>query len=142
MPEEQEKFCFIVCQIGRPGSPERRRADGFFQEVIGPLFRALGYRVERADHDKGPGMVTDKIVRALDEADIVLADLHAYNPNVMYEVGIRHTLQKPIIHMTQLDEEPPSLTGQLPQSVGQLEHVSPLLQTKSPQKPKLAFATS
>ena len=37
----------------------------------------------------------------------MIADLSFFNPNVYYEIGIRHMAQKPIIHMQLASENPP-----------------------------------
>lgn len=37
-------------------------------------------------------------------AEIVVADLTGLNPNVFYEIGIRHMAQKPIIHMHEVGQ--------------------------------------
>lgn len=108
-----ERFCFVVCPIGDPGSPTRKRSNGILHEVIEPVAEGHGYRVERADHDKGPGIVTDKIVRKIIESDLVVADLHQHNPNVMYEVAIRHAKGKPIIQMIPENEDLPFDIGGL-----------------------------
>ena len=41
------------------------------------------------------------IVQGIEGATIVVADLTDLNPNVFYEVGIAHALQKPVILLTQ-----------------------------------------
>jgi hypothetical protein len=107
------KLCFVVSPIGSPDSPERKRANGVLREVIAPVAEAFGYQVERADHDKAPGMVTEAIVRKTIEAPLVIADLHAHNPNVMYEVAIRHATGRPIIQMIQEGETLPFDIGGL-----------------------------
>ena len=101
------KFCFYVCPIGAPGSEIRTHSDGYLREVIEPVATEAGYRVERADHDKAPGMVTDVIVNKLIDADLVIADLRGQNPNVMYEVAIRHAASKPIVQMIPEEEKLP-----------------------------------
>ena len=37
----------------------------------------------------------------LDEADLCLCDITGANPNVMYEVGVRHALGQPIVRISQ-----------------------------------------
>lgn len=95
----EKRLCFVVSPIGSPGSPERKRSNGYLREVIEPVAGKAGYRVERADHDKAPGIVTEAIVNKLVLADLVIADLHGPNPNVMYEVALRHATGKPIVQM-------------------------------------------
>ncbi len=106
--EDKRPFCFVVCPIGHPGSDTRKRSDGIFQEIISPVIGGeFGYRVERADHDKGPGMVTESVITKLIEAELVIADLHGHNPNVMYEVAIRHATGDPMIQMIEDGEDLP-----------------------------------
>lgn len=74
---------------------------------------ALGYKVERADEDKSPGIVTDRIVQKIIDSALVLADLHGHNPNVMYEVAIRHATNKPLVQMIEYRESLPFDIGGL-----------------------------
>lgn len=105
--------CFIVCPIGDALSDVRKRSDGFLREVIRPVAEDLGYIVERADEDKSPGIVTDSIVNKIIDADLVIADLHGHNPNVMYEVAIRHATDKPLVQMAEFGESLPFDIGGL-----------------------------
>jgi hypothetical protein len=57
------------------------------------------YRVKRADEDPRPGLIDAQMINDLLNAELVIADLSLLNPNVFYEIGIRHMAQKPIIHM-------------------------------------------
>lgn len=105
--------CFVISPIGEPGSEIRHRQDGFLREVIKPISEANGYQVERADDDKSPGIVTDRIVNKIIDADLVIADLHGHNPNVMYELAVRHATGKPLIQMAPSGERLPfDISGQ------------------------------
>lgn len=95
---ETKPFCFVVSPIGDPGSEERNRADGILDEIIRPALEPQ-YRVERADHDKTPGIVTETIIGNLMEADLVVADLTGNNANVFYELAIRHATGKPVVQV-------------------------------------------
>jgi len=101
------KKCFVVSPIGSINSEARRRSDGFLREVIRPVAEKLGYVVERADEDKAPGMVTEGIVNKIIDADLVIVDLHGHNPNVMYEVAVRHATDKPLVQMIENGEALP-----------------------------------
>ena len=103
----EKKFCFVVCPIGPRGSEARNRTDGIFNEVIAPVAEEFGYRAEIAIHDKSPGIVTEGIVTKLIEADLVIADLHGHDGNVMYGMALRHATGEPIIQMIPEGEEPP-----------------------------------
>jgi hypothetical protein len=46
----------------------------------------------RADTETRPGDIIEHIVKNLVDADIVIADLSGRNPNVFYELGVRHAV--------------------------------------------------
>lgn len=46
-----------------------------------------------------PSMINDAVFGEITEADVCVADLSYLNPNVFYELGIRHAVQKPVIHI-------------------------------------------
>ena len=101
MSQTVGKFCFVVSQIGEESSPERVSADWFLEAIVRPVFEKHfpQYVVRRADGIPGPGMIDGQMISHIIDADIVIADLTNVNPNVFYEIGLRHMVQKPIIHM-------------------------------------------
>ncbi|MBY5362618.1 hypothetical protein HFO97_22255 [Rhizobium leguminosarum] len=96
-----KKNCFVVGPIGDDDSDDRVHADWLLEEIIEPVFAEHfpEFRVSRADRMPQPGQITTQVITALLEAELVIADLSTLNPNAFYEIGIRHTIQKPIIHM-------------------------------------------
>ncbi|NKL38790.1 hypothetical protein GFL49_34860 [Rhizobium leguminosarum bv. viciae] len=97
----QKKNCFVVGPIGDDDSDDRIHADWLLEDIIEPLFHEhfQDFDVRRADKISNPGQITSQVITALLEAELVIADLTTLNPNAFYEIGIRHTIQKPIIHM-------------------------------------------
>ena len=93
------KMCFVASPIGAPGSPVRIDADAVLNELIRPALVPLGYQVVRADEDRTPGLITEKVMKWVMEADLMLADLSGANSNVMYELAVRHSARKPVIQM-------------------------------------------
>lgn len=93
-------LCFVIGPIGKQGSPERKHSDLLLHAVIKPVLAAeeFGYDVKRADEDADPGMIGDRMVSDIINAELVVADLTDLNPNAFYELGIRHATQKPTIH--------------------------------------------
>lgn len=67
--------------------------DGVWKEI---LSRAVppGFEVKRAIDLRRAGPIDRLYIKWLLEADVVLADLTFFNPNVYYEFGIRHALAK------------------------------------------------
>jgi hypothetical protein len=106
MPEEKP-LCFVICPIGDEGSPTRQRSNDVFEYIIKPAAQDLGYRAERTVEEPRSGWLTDRIVRYLVEAPMVVADLTDRNPNVFYELAIRHVTRKPFVQMMQEGQQVP-----------------------------------
>ena len=56
---------------------------------------------ERADEIAKPGRITEQIMEAIRNADLIIADITGNNPNVMFELGYADALGKPIIVLNQ-----------------------------------------
>jgi hypothetical protein len=67
----------------------------------------LGHTVGRADDFYGPGHVMSEVWTHLNRAAVVIADCTSRNPNVFYEIGIAHTLGRPVILISQDREDIP-----------------------------------
>lgn len=112
-PPPKLKTCFVASPIGDAGSPIRWKADAFLKFIVTPATKALGYADPvRADHIAEPGVVTSQIVRSLIDADVVIVDLTDRNPNVMYELAIRHAAQKPFVQLMTKGQDIPFDVGQ------------------------------
>lgn len=101
-----QEVCFVVSPIGQAGSEQRRHADWVFYGIIKPVFDKSypDIKVERADQIAEPGQINAQVIERLHQSKLVIADLSFLNANVFYEVGIRHMLEKPIIHMQRAEE--------------------------------------
>ena len=97
--EKVRKLCFVVGPIGEDGTETRRHADWLLKGFIREALIDLGYQVKRADDDAKPGMISDRIIHDILNADLVIADLTELNANAFYELGIRHSTGKPTIHI-------------------------------------------
>lgn len=79
--------------------------DDDLQQVYERLFRApfqdAGYEVSRADDITSHRNILADIVQSIQHSDLILADLTLSNPNVYYELGIAHTLKKPVVLVAQ-----------------------------------------
>jgi hypothetical protein len=67
----------------------------------------LGYEVIRADEITEPGIISAQILDRVLNDDLVIADLTDRNPNVYYELAVRHAARKPIIQLVQKGEPLP-----------------------------------
>lgn len=101
------KACFFISPIGEEGSEVRQRADEVFETVVKKVCRGLDYKIERADELSRPGDITEQIAGRLLQDDLVIADLSGHNPNVFYELAVRHAIEKPIIHIIEKSQHIP-----------------------------------
>ncbi len=105
------KSCFVIGPIGEPDSPERRHADAMLCDLIRPAVEPLGYKVLR------PGLagvleIMPEVIRHVLEDDLVVADLTGGNPNVFYELALRHVRAKAIVQLIKRgDQVPFDLSG-------------------------------
>jgi hypothetical protein len=106
-PQDQTKTCFVAAPLGEDGSPTRFRSNEVLEHVIGPALAPLDYDVVRADRISESGYITTQIIERLMEADLVIADLTEKNPNVFYELALRHAFKKPCIQICQSGEKIP-----------------------------------
>lgn len=97
MPEPE--ICFVICPIGDEDTEIRKCSDIVLKEIISPATNSFGYEIKRADHLSHPGMITSQIIDMLAEAPLVIADLSDGNPNVFYELAIRHVVGLPCIQL-------------------------------------------
>jgi hypothetical protein len=107
MPDQDEKICFVIAPIGEEGSEIRRRSDQVLTHIITPAAKECGYRAVRADTISKPGMITSQVIQHLVEDPLVIADLTGRNPNVFYELAVRHAVRKPCVQIIQIGDQIP-----------------------------------
>jgi tetratricopeptide (TPR) repeat protein len=64
-----------------------------YSDYIKPALEAAGLEVFRADEEQRAGDIRSDMFQELLLADLVVADLTIDNPNVWYELGVRHALR-------------------------------------------------
>ena len=98
------KKCFVVSPIGDAGTDIRKNADQLYQHIIKPVCEKCGFISQRVDEFNTSESITQEILDALNDYELVIADLTGHNPNVFFEIGYRTKSQKPIIHLKRKDE--------------------------------------
>lgn len=101
------KTCFVVSPIGEEGSAIREKADKVLRYVIKPALEEIGYEVERADESSEAGSISKSVIQKVINSDLVIADLTNNNPNVFYELAIRHAIAKPFVQIIEKGEKIP-----------------------------------
>ncbi|HFJ9281669.1 hypothetical protein AT278_25460 [Bacillus cereus] len=100
----KDKTCFIITPIGDDQSDIRRAADGLIDAVITPELLKIGFSRENikvAHRMANPGSINQQVIECILESDLAIANLTTLNPNVMYELAIRHAVRKPVIQLIQ-----------------------------------------
>ena len=88
------KNCFVVM----PFRPELRYMYLFLKQHIEGTFP--GVSCERGDDKILTRPILEKVAGYIKQADVVVADCSGRNPNVFYELGMAHALDKPVVLIT------------------------------------------
>jgi len=103
-----ERVCFVIMPYGGGDENRRKHYLGVYQSIIKPAAAAAGFATKRSDIAGQPGSITKDIIEDLARAEVVIADLSEGNPNVLFELGIRHALRKSgTIHIVNKQEHIP-----------------------------------
>jgi len=86
---------FVAMPFGTKPGPDGQPLDfnRIYAELIRPALEAAGLTAFRADEETRPGDIRVDMFQELLIADLVVVDLTIDNPNVWYELGVRHALR-------------------------------------------------
>lgn len=108
---DNPKRCFVISPIGDAGSDHRKHADMTLNAIIRPALNEneseTTFCVKRSDESAEIGMITDHVITEILESDLIVADLTFLNPNVFYELGIAHSVEKPVIPIAHCETKLP-----------------------------------
>jgi len=98
---ENKKKCFVIMPFSTTKSCTENKWLEIFNYIIKPGVEEskLGYECERSA--AGRENIIKSIIDSLNKANVVIADLTDNNPNVFYELGVRHTLANRTILIAQ-----------------------------------------
>lgn len=86
-------ICFIIMGYGKKTDPDTGKTldlDKTYMNIIKPAVVAAGYECIRGDEIQESGIIDKGMYAMLIHADVVIADISTFNPNALYELGIRH----------------------------------------------------
>ena len=92
--------CFVIMPFGG-------WFDDYYETVYQPAIESAGLAPKRADDIYRPGTIVNDIWSYTKSARIILADLSGKNPNVFYELGLAHALEKPVVLVSSNQEDVP-----------------------------------
>ena len=76
-------------------------------EAIKSACETEGYRTLRVDEIYGPKPITSDIFSTIVQSTLVISDLSERNPNVLYETGLAHALNRDVIMIVQNEHDIP-----------------------------------
>ena len=90
------KKCFVIMPFGKKKDIDGCDVDfdTVYHELIYKAVKELGVDCERCDEIIGTGSIYKKMFRGIFDADVSIVDITSLNPNVFYELGVRHALHK------------------------------------------------
>lgn len=100
-------LCFVMAPMDHHASDERSLNDAILDQIIKPAMKLVGYNAMRADELNLSGQITPQVIQAIYNAPMAIADLRGYNPNVLYELSVRHASKKSCIQLKAEGEKLP-----------------------------------
>ena len=92
--------CFIIMPFSGTETVKTKKAwTDIYNNFFKPAWKGAKFDCERANVKRGS--ITKDIIEKMFSVDIVMADLTDTNPNVMYELGVRHSFKKPSLMIKQ-----------------------------------------
>jgi hypothetical protein len=88
---EQGDSCFVMMPFADP-------IGGYYKLVYEVAISKAGLRPVRADDEIfATGKIIDQVWEGITKARVLVAELTGRNPNVFYELGLAHALNKPVV---------------------------------------------
>ncbi len=100
--EDTKPKCFVFVLM-----PFSDQFTDIYEFGIKLACKEAGAYCERVDEQAFDGNIVDRIYNQISKADIIVADMTGRNPNVFYETGYAHALNKKVILLTQQVDDIP-----------------------------------
>jgi len=93
--------CFVMQPFSGP-------LGGYYDSLYRPAIEQAGLEPLRADAEIfGTGKIMDQIWRGIRASAVLVAEMTTKNPNVFYELGLAHALEKPVVLVSSNQEDVP-----------------------------------
>ena len=99
---QDTRTCFVIMPFGQKPDPARDNVPFDFDEVYDDLIapavknvakRGLRIKPLRSDKVSRAGLIHERMIQCIADADVAVVDITALNANVFYELGVRHALR-------------------------------------------------
>lgn len=91
-----KKLCFVIMGFGKKTDLSTGKTldlDKTYKNIIRPAVEKSGLKCVRGDEIQDSGLIDKSMYALLMHADLVVADISTYNPNAIYELGVRHAVR-------------------------------------------------
>jgi O-acetyl-ADP-ribose deacetylase (regulator of RNase III) len=93
------RTCFVIMPFRTKADAARSDEvdfDKVYREIIKPAVESLedfDMKVIRSDEVERAGLIQERMIEYIADADVAVVDITTQNPNVFYELGVRHALR-------------------------------------------------
>jgi O-acetyl-ADP-ribose deacetylase (regulator of RNase III) len=90
--------CFVIMPFGEKEDIDgvTIKFDEIYQDLIEPVITCLQMTAVRCDQVAEAGWIHKDMIKHIHDAEACVVDLTTLNPNVFYELGIRHALRRQV----------------------------------------------
>lgn len=93
--------CFVMMPFADP-------LGSYYEKIYKLAIEKAGLIPIRADNEIfGTGKIIDQVWSGISSAKVLIAELTSRNPNVFYELGLAHALQKPVVLISSNEKDVP-----------------------------------
>ena len=91
--------CFVIMPFGeKDDRGQTIDFDAVYRSIIKPAVESLNEEnlrigCERCDEVEKAGLIHERMIKYILDADVAVVDITTQNPNVYYELGVRHALR-------------------------------------------------
>ncbi|HRD89065.1 MAG TPA: hypothetical protein PK752_12540 [Accumulibacter sp.] len=97
--DEPGRLCFVIMPFGEKDDHGTLiDFDAVYAKIIKPAVEALAtdgihFRCLRCDEVEQAGLIHERMINYIFDAEVAVVDISTANPNVFYELGVRHALR-------------------------------------------------
>lgn len=92
--EQKEQKCFIIMPFTSPTGYDENHFSRVYEYIIKPACEKAGFEPVIAKETAKTNLIALEILKHIVEYDMALCDVSSRNPNVFYELGLRHAFNK------------------------------------------------